>query len=144
MQGFAVEQVTEVKVTGFTFDHKLTWAYASHIAVMVKKAKQRLGALKNLSPYLDSKNMEIMYTAFVRSILEYGNVLYMGADKTHLEKLDTVQRAAERLGGFKVESLKCRREAAALALALKLLDGKSRLGLNKYAPVLIDGHNIDH
>ena len=74
MGGYVVSQVDSVKVTGFTFDSKLLWS--NHIDLMVKKAKQRVGVLRNLVPYLDSTNMKLMYDAFVRSILEYGN--YMG------------------------------------------------------------------
>ena len=43
---------------------------------------------------------------------------------THLAKLDRVQKSAERIGGFKIESLGSRREAVAVSLALDLLDGK--------------------
>ena len=77
-----------------------------------------------------------MYTAFVRSVLEYGNALYMSACPTHLAKLDKIQTAAEKMGGFELESLADRREAAALSLGLKLLDGAGRGSLQEFAPVL--------
>ena len=86
---------------------------------------------------LDDKNMKTMYLMFIRSILEYGSILYMGAAKSHLDKLDRVQTAAEKLGNFKVESLQSRREAAAMSMGLKLLDGKGRGQLQLHAPVLI-------
>ena len=41
---------------------------------------------------LDDNNMKTMYTMVVRSVMEYGNVVYMGAAQTHLQKLDR-QRA---------------------------------------------------
>ena len=66
-----------------------------------------------------SIKMKTMYLMFIRSILEYGSILYMGAAKSHLDKLDRVQTAAEKLGNFKVESLQSRREAAAMSMGLK-------------------------
>ena len=61
--------------------------------------------------------------------MEYNSVSWMGAAKSHLEKLDRVQRSAERIGGFTIEHLQARREsdAAAVSLALKMLDGKVQL-----------------
>ena len=53
---------------------------------------------------LPENNLEQMYKAFVRSSLEYGNLEYLSACDTHKEKLDRVQRAAERMGGFSVQS----------------------------------------
>ena len=43
-----------------------------------------------------------------------------------LEKLDAVQRAAKKIGGFEVESLQSRREAAAICFTLKLMGGNGR------------------
>jgi hypothetical protein len=142
MGGFAVEQVEEVKVTGFIFDSGLLMS--SHINMVAKKARQRVGALRNLRPYLDAQNMKAMYESFVRSILEYGNVLYMGAAESHLAKLDQIQSSVEKLGGFKCVPLSVRREIAAVKLALKLLDQDCRRDLNRFAPILIDGQSFNH
>ena len=53
--------------------------------------------------------------------MEYGSVQFMGASKAHLAKLDAVQKAAERIGNFKVESLRSRREAVAVAFTLMIV-----------------------
>ena len=87
---------------------------------------------------LDSTNLETMYKMFVRSILEYGSVVYMGASDSHLAKLYRVQKSAERIGGFKIESLGSRREAAAMSLALDLLDGKGYGELQQHKSQLIE------
>ena len=68
---------------------------------------------------LDDRNMELMYISFIRPIMEYGCVQFMGAKNVRLLKLDAVQKTAN----FKVESLKSRREATVVAFTLKLLDG---------------------
>ena len=75
---------------------------------------------------------------FIRSIMEYNSVCWMGAAQSHLSKLDRIQASAERIGGFKVESLGCRREAAAMSIALKLLDGRGRGELNNFTPKLTE------
>ncbi len=46
-----------------------------------------------------------VYTSFIRPIMEYGAIQFMGAKEVHLAKLDAVQKTAERIGNFKVESL---------------------------------------
>ena len=50
----------------------------------------------------------------------------MIAAPSTLQKLDQVQAAAAKLGGFKVESLEARRDASLVGLLFKLLDGKGR------------------
>ena len=60
----------------------------------------------------------------------------MGAAQSHLQKLDRIQRRAERLGGFKLESLQSRREASVLSRAFKLLDRAGRGALQEQAPQL--------
>ena len=66
--------------------------------------------------------------------MEYGSVAFMGAAVYHLQRLDRVQDSAARCCGFEVESLGSRRESAAAALALKLLDGKAHMKLRPFAP----------
>ena len=110
-------------VVGYTLDSKLTWGnMVDSIAV---KARKRMAALARLKPMLDKENMKTMYTMFIRSIMEYGSIAWMGAADSHLSKLDRIQAAAERVGGFTVESLASRRSAAAVAFALKLMNGKA-------------------
>ena len=136
MNGLEVEQVDEIKLVGFTLDSRMTWK--PMIDLLAKKARCRLAALRRLRFVLDDNNMKTMYIMFVRSVMEYGNVVYMGAAQTHLEKLDRVQRSAERIGNFTIETLEARREAAAIRLALKLMDGRGRGKLQDFAPQVMD------
>ena len=134
MQGVPVEQVSQLKLVGYTFDSKMTWG--PMIDSLTKKARIRVGALYRMRSMLDSDNLKLMYIAFIRSILEYGSVQFMGAGKSHLEKLDRIQRSAERIGNVKLESLHTRREASLLSLIFKLLDGSCRGPLQALAPTL--------
>ena len=99
-----------------------------------KKARGRIAALRKLSRFLNTENMQLMYTAFIRPILEYGRLLYCSASKTHLRKLDRVQAAAELLGKFQVESLAARRDGAILNYSLKLLSDKVHPLLKRFRP----------
>jgi hypothetical protein len=136
MQGWRVEFKSEIKITGFIFDEKLSWS--SMIDKLAAKARVRLGAVSRLKPFLDAENLKTIYQMFVRSMLEYGNVLFMGAAETHLAKLDRIQGAAERIGGFTCEPLSLRREAAAVSLALKMLNGDCRRDLDKLKFLITD------
>jgi hypothetical protein len=134
--GVPVKRKPAVKLVGYLFDEKLSWS--GMIAGIAQKARMRLGMLSRLRPLLNDRNMETMYTTYIRPILEYGSVQFMGAAETHLAKLDAVQRAAERIGRFKVETLQSRREAAAISLTFKLLDGGGRGVLKNMLPTLVD------
>ena len=46
---------------------------------------------------LDESNLHLMYTMFIRPILEYGSLVYMGAAQSHLDKLDRVQDSAMKM-----------------------------------------------
>ena len=135
MDGKHIKEVSQMKLVGFDFDSKLTWG--PMVDRLAKKARCKLGAIRRLKQYLDIPNLKLMYTAFVRSGLEYGNVLYMGAAESHLLKLDRIQKSAQALGGFEVESLQSRRDAACLKLGCKLLAGQGRGSLDAFAPSLV-------
>jgi hypothetical protein len=68
----AIELVDSLKLAGFTFDKKMTMAPI--VKEISKKGRAKLAALYRLRPYLDSSNLEVMYKAFVRSSMEYGNL----------------------------------------------------------------------
>jgi hypothetical protein len=133
-QGLEVKQVKEIKLVGFTFDEKMT--SEPMIKKASKKGRAKIAALYRLKPFLDSENLETMYKAFVRSSMEYGSLEYMVGAPTHLQKLDRIQAAAEKLGGFKLESLESRRDASLIGLLFKLLDGEGRGKLNEFKPMI--------
>ena len=79
MGDMVIKQVSQMKLVGFIFDSKMTWGPRPMVDMLAKKARCKLGAIRRLRPYLDSRNLKLMSTAFVRSGMEYGSVLYMGA-----------------------------------------------------------------
>jgi hypothetical protein len=127
----------DMKLVGFIFDKKLSWS--TMISNLASKARNQLGALWRLRPVMDSSNLQQMYRAFVRSIMEYGGLEYMSARKTHLDKLDAVQRSAERIcsGQGVFEPLGVRRECSAFGMLCKMLDGEVRGGLKDFVPEFV-------
>ena len=129
-----VEVVEVQKVVGHTLDSKLTWG--SMVGALAAKARERLAALVRLGPMLDSKNLKAVCTMFTRSILECGCIAWVGAAGPNLNKLDNVQAPAEKMGGSEMETLGSRREAAAVAFSLKLVDGRARGPLKNFTPTV--------
>ena len=88
---------------------------------------------------LDDRAKMMAYKAFVRSKIEYGNLIYWGAAEGYLEKLDRVQSSAVSMladsSAFFIPSLESRRQAAAVGLTCKLLDGQGRGALSEVQPV---------
>jgi hypothetical protein len=128
--------VDDTTLVGLKIDRRMRWGLM--VDKIATKARQRIGALSRVRHLLDSDNLRTIYVMFIRSIMEYNSVAWMGAAPSHLHKLDRVQRIAQRIGCFTVTPLQARREAAAMSLALKLLDGQGRGELKQFTPVLTE------
>ncbi len=72
--GIMVDSVDEHKHIGLTLDKKLT--FHSHVKEAIKKANRGIGVMKFMSKYVPRSTLETMYKAYVRSQLEYGDVIY--------------------------------------------------------------------
>ena len=70
------------------------------VNALAKKERMRLAALVRLKPMFDNQNLQTMYTMFIRSIMEYGCIRWIGAADSHLKKLDRVQAAAKIIRGL--------------------------------------------
>jgi hypothetical protein len=119
-----VGQVSELKIVGFYFESKMKWGVM--VKKLAQKGRSRLAAMFRMKHSLSSENLELMYKAFIRSVMEYGNVSFKAAADSHLKKLDRIQDACCKVGGFVVESLGSRRDASLIGLVLKLLEGDGR------------------
>ena len=83
-----IAEESSLKILGFMFDSSFTWG--PHVDMIVLRAKQRMSQLCCLSSFLDPTGLSVMYKSFIRSCLEYGYLLYFGAAKSHLERLDAL------------------------------------------------------
>ena len=89
MNGEMIPENETLNILGFTIDKRGTWS--PHVDRIATEARQRLGAIRRLSHYLDEKSTFTMYKAFVCPRIEYGNVVYWSAPQTSLDKLDRIQ-----------------------------------------------------
>ena len=116
-------------------DQHLT--FGPHIDNVVNKCQGLLEILANATPYLPKDLLKLLYTALIRSHMEYCSSLFSAA-KTHLKKLDVIQRKAARiiyevprdahadilLLFLKLDELADRREAHLVKLIKSFLSGK--------------------
>jgi len=93
-----IQRVQEMRDLGVILDEKLN--FAAHVDGVLKKANRALGLLmrsfqtgKNGRSLYDINPKSIIstYCANVRSILEYGCVIWGGAANTHLKRTEKVQ-----------------------------------------------------
>ena len=84
--GYTLPVKSSIILVGYVIDSKLRWG--PMIDRLAKKARSRIGALARICSYLDSDSMRMMYSSFIRSIMEYGSVAWMGAAPSPLSKLD--------------------------------------------------------
>jgi len=115
-----VPESSEMKLLGVIFDSKLT--FASHLRSIAVKARQRLGLLRRAAGLLDPKGRAAVYRGFVRPLMEYAPLVWMGAAPSHLSRLDRVQERAASIIGPDVQlpSLGTRRLVAGLSYLYKL------------------------
>ena len=90
-----LEHVSEVRDLGILLDSKLN--FSSHINQVVSKANRALCLMirafqKNIpGRKFNHKTLLATYFANVRSIMEYGSVIWNGAAKTHIDRIERVQ-----------------------------------------------------
>ena len=71
--------------------------FGPHIENVANKCPGLLGILAKATPYLPKELFKLMYTALIRSHMEYCSSIFSSAAKTHLKKLDVIQRKAARI-----------------------------------------------
>ena len=92
-QTFPVLQ--QVKLLGVTLDRHLT--YKEHVASTVNTCNGYLGVLRRIACSLPRELCTLFYSSIIRSHLEFAGGLLVPVAKTHLEKLDIIQRKAARI-----------------------------------------------
>ena len=100
--GAMLKTVDEHKHIGLILDKKLT--FCSHVKSKIDKAKSGVSVIKFMSRYAPRKSLEQIYVSYVRSHLEYGDVIFhqppkngdpLSHDLTDLmNKLESVQYSA--------------------------------------------------
>ncbi len=93
-----IQQSQVVKFLGVTLEQKLHWK--SHIATLLKTATQRLNIMKITNGTAwgaDKHSLLQVYRSHIRSVIDYGSIIYRTANTNTLKKLDTIQNQALRI-----------------------------------------------
>ena len=69
MNNVLIRESKVLSILGFPFDSCLTWSYM--IDSSVRRSRQRLGFLRQVSQYLGSEGLILAYQAFVCLVAEY-------------------------------------------------------------------------
>jgi len=130
----SVNEHKEIKLLGVVFDSRLN--FTSHVRSVAIKARQRLGLLRKAARLLDSKGMTAVYKGFIRPVMEYAPLVWMGTAPGNLARLDRVQESASALIGpaAPLQSLSHRRAIAALCYIYTLQDMSGPAQLRSILP----------
>ena len=93
----ALERVSEIRDLGVILDSKLT--FGPHIDSVVGRANRALGMyLRSLSSHRELRGKKfppapliVGFNAHIRSIVEFGSVIWAGTAKTHLKRIERIQ-----------------------------------------------------
>ena len=91
LDGVVLERPEFVKDLGVTYDSKLN--FIEHIAKVRASANKGLGfVIRNSREIRDFNVMQLLYSAYVRSRLEYCSVIWNPIYQVHVEDIERVQR----------------------------------------------------
>ena len=72
-----------------------TWHH--HIKYITEKAWGRINVMRKLKFKLDRKSLEIIYTAFIRPLPEYGDVIWYNCLQYEKQEIEKIQLKATRI-----------------------------------------------
>jgi hypothetical protein len=90
-----IQASDQLKLLGFCLDKHLTMK--DHIDQTVKKCQGKLGILRRSAQAMPTKLLKLFYISFIRPHLEYCSPLLITVSKTHMKKLDVIQKIASRI-----------------------------------------------
>ena len=138
---YVTKRVSKFKYLGIHLDECLSWK--AHIKSVVSKAGKRIGMLGRLRSNLTTHNANVVYTSFIRPVMEYGDTVWTCCGKGNAQELERLQNRAARivtkcsysdtaLSNLKWDSLECRRERHVFNLVKKSLRGQCPQFLRSY------------
>ena len=95
LDGCDIRPSQNVKLLGVTLDRHLT--FKDHIEQVCRKCHGLLGVLNRLAPFLSKELLRMAFISLIRSQLEYYSATFAPAARTHLQKLQTIQKIAPRI-----------------------------------------------
>lgn len=103
-----LKQKEQLKILGMILDKKLTWV--PHITKLKTECLNRINIIKALSSTRHGATKTCLikiYKTIIQSTLDYGSVLYDGANKNILKSIESVLNSASRLclGAFRTSPI---------------------------------------
>ena len=146
MENHQISEVDSHKHLGLYFSHDCTWH--KHINYITIKAWARINIMRKLKFKLDRKSLETIYTAFIRPLIEYGDIIWDNCSQYEKDELDKIQNEAARIttGATRLislsalskeigwESLEKRRTNHKLTLFYKMTHNLAPLYLSSLVP----------
>ena len=93
--GTELEHIFEEKDIGVTIDSELT--FDTHISLKAKKANQTMGLIRRVFSYMSKEMFLRLYPAFVRSHLEFSQVVWAPWRRAQIRRIEAVQERATRM-----------------------------------------------
>ena len=88
-------QDNSMKILGITINANLTWN--DHIALVCKRACQRLHILRVLKPHVSRKELHEVYIALIRSLFDYCSPVFVNLPAKLSKQIQRVEKRAHRL-----------------------------------------------
>ena len=88
LNGISLERVCSYKYLGFILDDQLN--FNKHMNEMISTVSHKLYLLSKIRRYLSKKACILVFKTMVLSILEYGDIIYAGATKANMDRLDKI------------------------------------------------------
>ena len=134
MDNVRIAEVKSHKHLGVTLSSTCSWH--DHIQSVKQKAWQRINMMRSFKYILDRKSLEVLYTTFIRPMLEYADVVWDNLTLADEEDLERIQHEAARIisgatrlvsisnlySETRLESLKERRKKHKLTLFYKMFN----------------------
>ena len=91
----SIEHVNEHKHLGMIFNSTATWT--NYITSIVHKVAKRIGVLRYLKWKLDRKSLTSIYTMYIRSILDYADIIWDNCSVNQKLTIERLQNEAIRI-----------------------------------------------
>ena len=95
LNGTPLKQVNEHRHLGIILQNNLQWN--SHVTHIINKSKKLLHQLRKTRGQLNTPSLLVIYTAYIRPVIEYGSLVLSNTTRTQKDQLERVQRRAARI-----------------------------------------------
>ncbi len=89
------ENESWARLLGILVDDKLSYRY--HLATVQSKINKVIFSLKQMRHILDQRHLKILYSAYIRSVIEYGSILFTRCPAYLIKPIKTLQKKVIRI-----------------------------------------------